>query len=175
MRFAFSAVVVADSTSKSVALEIADPIDINPVRDFSDTPPVPDVSMVAEVVTVAQLTLRSEARLIAPPEFVNAPVLAQVKVRLFVAVLVKPDETVRFPALSTKTFELARAVIRSDARMLVAAAAVAWKTPSMNFPAVVPVSFTVIEEATKVGVTERVVPTNASEVIIRFCEAVTVP
>ena len=175
MRFAFSAVVVADSTSKSVALEIADPIDIKPVRDFSDTPPAPNVVMVAEVVTVAQLTLRSEERLIAPDAFVNAPVLAQVKVRSFVAVLVSPAETVIFPALSIRTFEPARAVIKSAARILVAAAAVAWKTPSMNFPSVVTESAIVIDEATKVGVTERVVPTNASAVKFRVCVLVTVP
>lgn len=123
--------------------------------------------MVAEVVTVAQLTLRSEAVLIAPPEFVKAPVPEQVKVRLFVAVLVSPAETVIFPALSTSTFEAARAVIRSDARMLVAAAVVAWKTPLMNCPFVVAVLETVTDVDTKVGATERVVPTNASAVNVK--------
>ena len=123
--------------------------------------------MVAEVVTVAQLTLRSEAILMAPPTFAKAPVPAQVKVRLFVAVLVSPAETVIFPALSTKTFEPARAVIRSDARMLVAAAVVAWKTPLMNCPFVVAVLETVTDVDTKVGATERVVPTNASAVNVK--------
>jgi hypothetical protein len=108
-----------------VALEIEAPTDIAPVVDVSDTFPVPEVVRVAEVVTVAQLTLRSEARLMAPPVLVKAPVPAQVRLRLLVEVLVSPAETVIFPALSTSTFEPPRAVIRSDARMLVADAAVA--------------------------------------------------
>lgn len=159
----------------SLALEIADPIDIAPVRDVSDTPPVPDVVMVAEVVTVAQLTLRSEAMLIAPPTFAKAPAPAQVKERLFVEVMVSPVETEMLPALSTRTFELASAVTKSEARMLVADAAVAWKTPFTNSPAVVPELVTVIDEATKVGATERVVPTNASEVTVKVCAGVPTP
>ena len=123
--------------------------------------------MVAEVVTVAQLTLKSAATLIAPAAFAKAPAPAQVKLRLFVEVLVSPVETEMFPALSTRTFELLRAVIRSAARMLVADAAVAWKTPFTNSPAVVPELVTVIDEATKVGATESVVPTNASEVMVK--------
>jgi hypothetical protein len=51
--------------------------------------------------------------------------------------------------------------------MLVAVAPFAWKTPSINCPAVVPELVTVIEVATNVGVTESDVPTNASEVKVR--------
>ncbi len=109
----------------SLALEIAAPTDIKPVVDVSDTLPVPEVVRVAEVVTVAQLTLMSAATLMVPPVLVNAPVPAQVRLRLLVEVVVSPAETVIFPALSTSTFEPARAVISSDASMLVAAAAVA--------------------------------------------------
>lgn len=151
-----------------VALEIEAPTDIAPVVDVSDTFPVPNVVKVAEVVTVAQLTVRSEPTLIAPPKFVNAPVPAQVKLKLLFEVLVTPVEKVILPALSISTFESTIAVARSDARMLVATAPVAWKTPFTNCPAVVPELVTVTDEATKVGATERVVPTNASAVKVKF-------
>jgi hypothetical protein len=48
--------------------------------------------------------------------------------------------------------------------MLVADAPFAWKTPSINCPAVVPEFVIEIEVATNVGVTESEVPTKASAV-----------
>jgi hypothetical protein len=50
--------------------------------------------------------------------------------------------------------------------MLVAVAPLAWKTPSINWPAVVPESVTVIDVGTNVGVTESEVPTKASAVTV---------
>jgi hypothetical protein len=159
--------VEAESSSRSVALEIAAPTVIAPVRDVSETPPVPDVVMVAEVVTVAQLTVKSEARLMAPEELVKTPVPAQVKVKLFVELLVSSVETDMLPALSIVMFLAVIAETKSSARMLVAVAPLASKTPSMNWPAVVPELVTVTEVATNVGVTVSEVPTKASAVTVR--------
>jgi hypothetical protein len=159
--------VEAESSSRSVALEIAAPTVIAPVRDVSETPPVPDVVMVAEVVTVAQLTVKSDARLMAPDEFVNTPDPAHVKVKLFVELLVSPVDTAMLPALSIVTFLAVMAETKSSARMLVADAPFAWKTPSINWPAVVPELVIEIEVATNVGVTDSEVPTNASAVTVK--------
>ena len=162
-----SAVVEAESSNRSVALEIAAPTVIAPVRDVSETPPVPDVAMVAEVVTVAQLTVKSDARLMAPDELVKTPDPAHVKVKLFVELLVSPVETAMLPELSILTFLVVMAETKSSARMLVADAPFAWKTPSINCPAVVPELVIEIEVATNVGVTESEVPTNASAVTVK--------
>jgi hypothetical protein len=159
--------VEAESSSRSVALEIAAPTVIAPVRDVSETPPVPDVVMVAEVVTVAQLTVKSEARLMAPEELVKTPVPAQVRVKLFVELLVSSVETDMLPALSIVMFLAVIAETKSSARMLVAVAPLASKTPSINCPWVSPVFVIAIEVATNVGVTESEVPTKASAVTVK--------
>jgi hypothetical protein len=173
VRLAFNAVVDADSRRRSVALEIAAPTVIAPVRDVKETPPAPEVVMVAEVVTVAQLTVRSEARLMAPGELVKTPVPAQVKFRLFVEVLVSSVETAMLPELSIEMFLAVMAETKSEAKMLVADAAFAWKTPSTNCPAVVPEPVIEIEVATNEGVIETVVPTNSSAVTRKVCVVVT--
>jgi hypothetical protein len=159
--------VEAESSRRSVALEIAAPTVIAPVRDVSETPPIPDVVMVAEVVTVAQLTVRSEARLIAPEELVKTPVPAQVKVKLFVELLVSSVETAMFPELSIVMSLSVMAETKSEAKMLVADAASAWNTPSINCPWVSPVFVIAIEVATNVGTTESEVPTKASAVTVK--------
>jgi hypothetical protein len=123
--------------------------------------------MSAEVVTVAQLTVRSDPRLMAPEELVKTPVPAHVKVKLFVELLVSPVDTAMLPALSIVMFLAVIAETKSSARMLVAVAPFAWKTPSINWPAVVPESVTVIDVATNVGVTESEVPTKASAVTVK--------
>jgi hypothetical protein len=135
--------------------------------DVSETPPVPDVVMVAEVVTVAQLTVKSDAMLMAPDELVKTPDPAQDKVKLFVELLVSPVETAMLPELSIVTFLVVMAETKSSARMLVAVAPFAWKTPSINCPAVVPEFVIEIEVATNVGVTESEVPTKASAVTVK--------
>jgi hypothetical protein len=159
--------VEAESSSRSVALEIAAPTVIAPVRDVSETPPVPDVVMVAEVVTVAQLTVKSDARLMAPDELVKTPDPEHAKVKLFVELLVSTVDTAMLPALSIVMFLAVIAETKSSARMLVAVAPLASKTPSMNRPAVVPELVTVTEVATNVGVTESEVPTKASAVTVK--------
>jgi hypothetical protein len=120
---ALSAVVLADSISRSVALEIAAPTDIAPVRDLSETPPAPEVVIVADVVTVAQLTIKSAARLITPLELVNAPEPEQDKFKLYVDELVRPVETEIFPELSIVTFLAVIAETKSSTNMFVADAA----------------------------------------------------
>jgi hypothetical protein len=155
----------AESSNRSVALEIAAPTVIAPVRDVSETPPVPDVVMVAEVVTVAQLTVKSDARLMAPDELVKTPDPAHVKSKLFVELLVSPVDTAMLPALSIVIFLAVIAETKSSALMLVAVAPFAWKTPSTNCPAVVPEPVIEIDVATNEGVIETDVPTNSSEVI----------
>jgi hypothetical protein len=162
--------VEAESSSRSVALEIAAPTVRAPVRDVSETPPVTDVVMVAEVVTVAQLTVKSDAMLMAPEELVKIPDPAHVKVKLFVELLVSPVDTAMLPALSIVTFLAVMAEIKSSARMFVADAPSAWKTPSINLPAVVPELVIEIEVATNVGVTDSEVPTNASAVTVKVWE-----
>jgi hypothetical protein len=122
--------------------------------------------MAAEVVTVAQLTVRSDPRLMAPEELVKTPVPAHVKVKLLADVLVNAVDTAMLPALSIVMFLAVIAETKSSARMLVAVAPLAWKTPSINWPAVVPESVTVIDVATNVGVTESEVPTKASAVTV---------
>jgi hypothetical protein len=159
--------VEAESSSRSVALEIAAPTVITPVRDVSETPPVPDVVMVAEVVTVAQLTVKSEARLMAPEELVKTPVPAQVRVKSFAELLVSSVETAMFPELSIVMSLSVMAETKSEAKMLVADAASAWNTPSINCPWVSPIFVTAIEVATNVGVTESEVPTKASAVTVK--------
>jgi hypothetical protein len=72
-----------------------------------------------------------------------------------------------FPELSITTLRTVISETRSEASMSVAVAAFASKTPSTNLPPVVPESLTVIEVATNVGATERVVPTKASEVTVK--------
>ena len=123
--------------------------------------------MAAEVVTVAQLTVRSDPRLMAPEELVKTPVPAHVKVKLLADVLVSAVDTAMLPALSIVMFLVVIAETKSSARMLVAEAPFAWKTPSINCPAVVPEFVIEIEVATNVGVTESEVPTNASAVTVK--------
>jgi hypothetical protein len=167
VRSAFNAVVDADSRRRSVALEIAAPTVIAPVRDVRETPPVPEVVIVADVVTVAQLTVKSDARLMAPKELVKMPVPAQVKAKLFVEVLVRAVDTEMLPELSIVIFLAVIAETKSSARMLVTVAPFAWNTPSTNCPAVVPEPVIEIEVATNEGVIETVVPTNSSAVILK--------
>jgi hypothetical protein len=121
--------------------------------------------MAAEVVTVAQLTVRSDPRLMAPEELVKTPVPAHVKVKLLADVLVSAVDTAMLPALSIVMFLAVIAETKSSARMLVAVAPFAWKTPSTNCPAVVPEPVIEIDVATNEGVIETDVPTNSSEVI----------
>jgi hypothetical protein len=165
-RLAFSAEVLADSISKSVALVIAAPTDIAPVRDVKETPPVPEVVIVAEVVTVAQLTVRSAARLIAPLEFAKAPEPEQDKLKLYVDELVSPVETEMFPELSIVTFLAVIAETRSDTKMFVVDAEVAWKTPSTKVPWVEPEAVMFMVVAVKLGVIETEVLMNSSAVIL---------
>lgn len=124
-RSAFSAEVLADSISKSVALVIAAPTDIAPVRDVREAPPVPEVVIVADVVTVAQLTVRSAARLMAPLEFEKAPEPEQAKLKLYVDELVSAVEREMFPELSIEMFRAVMAETKSEAKMFVVEAAVA--------------------------------------------------
>ena len=126
----------------------------------------PEVAMVAEVVTVAQLTVKSAARLIAPLEFVNAPLPEQVRVRLFAEALVSPVETVMFPELSILMFLAVMAETKSEAKMFVVDAEVAWKTPSTKEPWVDPEAVMFMVVAVKLGVIETDVPMNSSAVIL---------
>jgi hypothetical protein len=103
----------------------------------------------------------------APEELVKTPVPAHVKVKLLADVLVSAVDTAMLPALSIVMFLAVIAETKSSARMLVAVAPFAWKTPSINWPAVVPESVTVIDVATNVGVTESEVPTKASADTVR--------
>jgi hypothetical protein len=103
----------------------------------------------------------------APEELVKAPDTAQVKVKLFVEALVSPVDTAMFPELSMVTSLVVMAETKSEARIFVAVAPFASKTPSINCPAVVPELVIEIEVATNVGVTESEVPTNASAVTVK--------
>jgi hypothetical protein len=126
----------------------------------------PKVAMLAEVVTVAQLTVKSAARLIAPLEFVNAPLPEQVRVRLFAEALVSPVETVMFPELSILMFLAVMAETKSEAKMFVVDAEVAWKTPSTKEPWVDPEAVMFMVVAVKLGVIETEVLMNSSAVIL---------
>jgi hypothetical protein len=141
------------------------------MNDEADVPVnriLPTAVKLASVLTPAQVTVRSPAMFIAPAELVNAPAAPQFRVRERPAVaFVTAVDTVMFPELSIEMFLAVIADTKSDAKMFVADAAFAWKTPSINCPAVVPELVTVIEVATNVGVTESEVPTNASAVTVK--------
>jgi hypothetical protein len=125
------------------------------------------VWIVALVLMDAQLTVSAPAKVIAPFAFEKAPAPAHVKVKLLVELLESPVDTTMLPALSIVMFLAVIADTKSSARMLVAVAPLASKTPSMNWPAVVPELVTVTEVATNVGVTVSEVPTKASAVTVR--------
>jgi hypothetical protein len=200
LRFWLPNNVMSPAALKLMPLPAPEAVMFAPIERFVDAPvetrlvePVLVMDPVVEIVWHSRLTL-ADVEMVPDALFAKVPEL-QVTVRLerpltaALTVTLPPVEvrlneldelveatafeTVMPPLLSMTAFLAVISETRSEARMLVAVAAFAWKTPSTNCPAVVPELVTVMEVATKVGVTESDVPTKASAVTVSVWAPVT--